>query len=202
MLKPNGCQRRPRCCALLLLGAIGLTFCKPNESLQVHADTSARLDWLLKSKSEDSLVLIAIALRDTVQRGGPVEVAYFVRNDGEPSALRHDTDFIDFDVIGPSGVVSKVGAIANVYAGRAAEVTLPTRGILGQVVDLACVKFLYSPAAAPCYYEYPFREAGEYQIVVRYAPPQLSPETTGQATQRAGGKWQPLSSDTIRVVVR
>jgi hypothetical protein len=138
-----------------------------------------------------------------VARGGPIRLAYFIRNDGDPSSLRHDSDFIEFDVIAPSGTTtSKVEPTANIFVGAEAEITLPHGGILGQRVDLTCVKFLYASADAPCYYHFVFREVGEYKVVVRYSPPPLPPEAIGQSIRRSGAKWQPLSSDTIRFIVR
>ena len=128
-------------------------------------------------------------------------MAYFIRNDGNPSSLRHDSDFIEFDVVAPSGrIASRVGPTANIFIGAEAEITLPHGGILGQRIDLTCVKFLYASAAAPCYYGFVFPEVGEYKVVVRYSPP--PPEAIGQPIRRSDTKWQPLSSDTVRFIVR
>lgn len=188
----------------LLLGCVLLAACQSEKRPTVDSSTAANLDWLVEQTNpRDSLVLVAMALSDTVARDGPIRLAYFIRNDGDPSLLRHDSDWIGFDVIAPSGAITPmVGPTANIFAGPLPEITLPHGGILGQRVDLTCVKYLYSSARARCYYRFVFREAGEYKVVVRYSPPQLAPEATGQPTQRSGPKWLPLSSDTVRFIVR
>jgi hypothetical protein len=189
---------------LLLLCALSLTACNSERRPNVESSTT-NVDWLLEQRNpRDSLVLVAIPSSDTAARGGPIRLAYFIRNDGvNPASLRHDNLFIDFDVIAPSGsIASKIEATVNLFVGAVAEVTLPPGGILGQRVDLTCMTFLYSPADAPCYHQFVFQETGEYRVVVRYSPPPLPPEAIGRPIQRSGTKWQPLSSDTIRFIVR
>ena len=187
----------------MLAGAVGAMSCGSENPPAVRSTTQTTLpSFLLRSNAP--LILAGVPLSDTVERGGPVVLAYFFRNNGPSAALRNDTHWIEFDVIAPSGArVTPVKRSDDVFDPTAGETILPTGGVLGQVVDLTCVRLLYVPAEdSPCYYRYSFAQGGDYRIVVRYSPPNFRSEGEPDQRQRQGTKWQPLSSDTVRVTIR
>ena len=120
------------------------------------------------ASSADPVVLRLSAVRDSVQRGDPVEVVYLLHNRGRDTTITNPL-LVPFQVRGPTGKeihaqqffeFAEMGDVLNVH--------LPQGGVVGRVVNLACLPYRTQDPNHPCQFEFSLDEPGDYRITARH----------------------------------
>ena len=140
----------------------------------------------------DSGAKLVVALpRDTISAddNAAIEVHYYVVNGPKRITFDNNPGFYSLQVQTSEGQpVTPSNATAPVTGSIGpTRIELPARAILGQVVDLRCVRdeagYGGDPTASDaCLGGYPLHERGSYRIILEYWGPEFKwqpPETTG-----------------------
>jgi hypothetical protein len=120
-------------------------------------------------RSDSGIALRTFVLSQPLRAGEPIWVLYLLVNGQRTRQVDSDPDLFTLDVAAADGTRPTPYSRRAVTrsAGDLGVVTLGAGGIVGGVIDLACISLPYFSQNGEC--EYGFRlEAGDYRLITTY----------------------------------
>jgi hypothetical protein len=150
---------------------------------------------LLPPRDSEGLEIRAFLSSDTIAPRQPIELMYFVVNGPTPTPFLNHPSVIGVWVENVDGTLAPIRRSRSVDGafGSQTQLNLPGNSVLGWKTDLRCITsrtHVPGDRAAGCDIEFSLDRPGDYNVIVRYAPP-------------AHGEFvHPEIRDTARLVIR